>query len=834
MQFDPQDYPLALQTPHRLTDMSFWQMHIPFAFALTQMLRPGLFVELGTHKGDSYCTFCQAVDTLNLNTTCYAVDTWAGDVHTGQYADAVFDELQAYHDPRYGSFSTLVRGFFDDALDRFDDGSIDLLHIDGTHTYEAVRQDFESWLPKMSRQGVVIMHDVTEHRDNFGVWRLWAELKERYPHFEFPFGHGLGVVAVGDEMPDSMRAFFTDESHGAATAHYFSILGERIVALGEARAEARVRGEAPTEDAVSVISLAQSPDDDTNVPRHTPRLLAFYLPQFHPIPENDLWWGKGFTEWTNVAQAKPLFSGHYQPHIPADLGFYDLRLPETREAQADLAREHGIYGFCYHHYWFKGRRILDRPLDEVLASGRPDFPFCLCWANHNWTRRWDRRERERLIVQEYSEDDDREHIRWLLGVFQDERYIKVNGRPLLLIWRTQDLPNALRTTTLWREEARQAGMPEPYICNVETNGEDGEPHQYGCDAAVEFPPQRMSPHIKCVSGPEDAYYDNQIREYRDLVTGFLELEDAPYRRMPSVVPSWDNTPRFKSRGAGIYRGSTPELYEYWLKGAIEKASSAPPEEQFVFINAWNEWAEGAHLEPDIEHGRAYLEATRRALLASGIEVPASVVAKERDEKAIKVASHPLSIEKRYQHLLDKYVQLQQYHTEQLSEEEHSTLSLTLREHYESVEQAHKRLKARHKELVARHKGMLGRYKQLQERYKSLRARLGKTSGLQSGQSTIAPQPKIRNRTRNMAETNGSSERKSLKEVEKLAHWIQQLDANVLALLASRRWKFAYTLGEIRQRVLLKPRTPTAADKLIQILGEFRVWRRRNSKKDRTE
>ncbi len=219
------------------------------------------------------------------------------------------------------------------------------------------------------------------------------------------------------------------------------------------------------------------------------RSLAFYLPQFHPIPENDEWWGDGFTEWTNVVPATPQFRGHHQPHVPADLGFYDLRVPEVRAAQADLALRFGVSGFCYYHYWFEGRRLLERPFDEVLRSGEPDFPFCLCWANENWTSAWDGKAREILIRQTYSPDDDLAHIRWLGVAFSDRRYIRVGGKPLLLVYRAHHLPDPLRTTERWRAEAERLGLGEIYLCSMQTGPAARiDPATLGFDAAVQFAP----------------------------------------------------------------------------------------------------------------------------------------------------------------------------------------------------------------------------------------------------------------------------------------------------------------------------------------------------------
>lgn len=578
--FEPNNYPVARQSPRRLTGKSFWNMHVPFAFALTQMLQPRLFVELGTHRGESYSAFCQAVQTLGLDTElgtrCYAVDTWAGDIHTGQYASEIYDELKAHHDAFYETFSTLVPSLFDEALGRFEDGSIDLLHIDGTHTYESVRHDFESWLPKMSERGVVIMHDVAEYRQDFGVWRLWDELKARYPHFEFPFGHGLGVLGVGEEIPESVAAFLNDEEHKPATAHYFQMLGEHVAALAAAREKGEGNGSGDSPEPVE-----QTAGDIPGSSQQAPRVLAFYLPQFHPTPENDLWWGKGFTEWSNVAQARPLFPGHRQPRLPADLGFYDLRLAETRQAQANLAREDGIHGFCYYHYWFSGRRLLERPLNEMLITGEPDFPFCLAWANHTWTMHWNENKPGRLIEQEYSEADDREHIRWLFNVFSDDRYIKVDGRPLFLVYRVGDLPDPVRTFQTWRQEAYRAGVAEPYICMMESNGNGGDPREAGCDAAVEFPPHQTGVKLNRVDGPEglyQGYEPNRVFDYAERVEKQLGRPEPPYRRFHTVMPGFDNTPRHRSGDANIYPDSTPELYERWLAGALDKSSSRRPEE----------------------------------------------------------------------------------------------------------------------------------------------------------------------------------------------------------------------------------------------------------------
>lgn len=343
------------------------------------------------------------------------------------------------------------------------------------------------------------------------------------------------------------------------------------------------------------------------------RVIAFYLPQFHPIPENDEWWGKGFTEWTSTSRARPLFRGHYQPHIPADLGYYDLRLPDTRRAQADLARRFGIHGFCYYYYWFAGRKLLDLPLAEVLRTGEPDFPFCICWANETWSRRWDGSEEEVLIRQEHTPETDSAFIADVLPILRDPRYIRVGGAPLLIVYRAQLMPDPATTCERWRSFCAENGIGDIHLCSAETFGAIN-PVPEGFDSALEFPPHNLRhDDISATVQDLDPQFTGRIVDYRDIVAQELGKPPPPYPRFRGVMLGWDNSPR-RGRTGTIFINATPSAYEAWLNGAIaETRRNSSVDHQIVFVNAWNEWAEGAHLEPDQKYGTAYLEATRRAL-----------------------------------------------------------------------------------------------------------------------------------------------------------------------------------------------------------------------------
>lgn len=346
-------------------------------------------------------------------------------------------------------------------------------------------------------------------------------------------------------------------------------------------------------------------------PSQLPRLIAFYLTQFHPTPENDAWWGKGFTEWTNVTKAKPLFDGHYQPHLPTDLGFYDLRLRATRHEQIRLAKEYGIDGFCYHYYWFSGKRLLHEPLDDMLADPDSDMPFCLCWANENWTRRWDAAEHQILIAQRYLPEDDLEFIKSLQPFFADPRYIRIDGRPFLIVYRPQHLPDAKRTLALWREYCRNAGIGEIHLCAALTHG-NLDYAQYGFDSGVEFPPHNLQCENLAGRFAFHEPFSGYAVDYAEVATTYLERRYTHANVFRGVFPAWDNTARTGNR-AVIVLGSDPQNYEHWLAEAIRQTmQDFPGQDRLVFINAWNEWAEGCHLEPDRKYGRAFLEATLTA------------------------------------------------------------------------------------------------------------------------------------------------------------------------------------------------------------------------------
>lgn len=354
------------------------------------------------------------------------------------------------------------------------------------------------------------------------------------------------------------------------------------------------------------------------------RAIAFYLPQFHPIPENDAWWGKGFTEWTNTAKAKPLFPGHYQPHVPADLGFYDLRVPESRLAQAQLAREYGVEAFCYYHYWFAGRRILERPFNEVLASGQPDFPFCLCWANQTWTGIWHGAPDRILMEQTYpGPDDHRRHFETLLPAFSDRRYLTVDGKPMFMIYNPRKLPDSRRVLDSWRDLAVKAGLPGLFMV-AEYYGATWDPVAAGYDAVVTVrlpAPRRQwvpwsEPLEKLKAKIQHWRGRPAIYRYDEIIDSLLGDAVQGIESFPCVIPNWDNTPRSGANGL-VMHGSTPQGFRSQVRGALRRLGDAPLEHRLVFVKSWNEWAEGNHLEPDLRFGLRYLEALRDELTASG-------------------------------------------------------------------------------------------------------------------------------------------------------------------------------------------------------------------------
>lgn len=367
-----------------------------------------------------------------------------------------------------------------------------------------------------------------------------------------------------------------------------------------------------------------------NFSKRKARVIAYYLPQFHPIPENDHWWGKGFTEWTNVGKAKPLFKGHYQPRVPADLGYYDLRMPEIREAQAKMAKDAGIEGFMYWHYWFgNGKRILERPFNEVLESGNPDFPFCLGWANHSWSNRtWNvgsHLKSEKFIAEQLypGEEDIVNHFECVLPAFKDKRYITIDGKPLFLVYDPFSLPNPSEFIQKWNELALENGLKSIHFvaiaggwasnyqkvldmgfASINTNG------QWNAETKIRGKYTKLFLH-KVIR--RFGIFNTDKYKYKKIINYLFTDFDKKENVYPTIIPQWDRSAR-AGKQASIYHGSTPELFEKHLAQAIRLVEDKKEENKIIFLKSWNEWAEGNYVEPDLKYGHSYLNKLKKAIL----------------------------------------------------------------------------------------------------------------------------------------------------------------------------------------------------------------------------
>ena len=357
-----------------------------------------------------------------------------------------------------------------------------------------------------------------------------------------------------------------------------------------------------------------------------PKVLAFFLPQFHPTPENDEWWGEGFTEWTNVRKARPLFNGHHQPRVPKDNRYYDLLDEKTRDWQADLARDHGVSGFCYYHYWFNGKRLLEKPVEQILTLGKPDLPFCLAWANEPWTRAWDGGDRFVLMPQTYGDQADWEaHFQYLLPAFKDPRYIRVDGKPMFLIYRTKSIERLADMVAYWRRRAAECGLPGLHLVSMLTCFEP-DSRKSECDAHADFEPLCTQSRMRGLP----RLRERVINRWTRLLWGVFGTASRPTRSLdyrtlweqlarrplaenhyPGAFVDWDNTPRKGMHGSLVLRNFTLAAFDWGFRRVYEKAEKAKA--KFVFINAWNEWAEGTYLEPDSVRGMALLESISRTV-----------------------------------------------------------------------------------------------------------------------------------------------------------------------------------------------------------------------------
>lgn len=449
---------------------------------------------------------------------------------------------------------------------------------------------FEHWL----RWGI---HENRKASPDFNaefVWPAYLNNNRDMNAFEtfMDIGLELGWDPVGDRAADRSFDVYRQLKRNCAPGPLFEQLAPPVIAPGS------IPGSAP--------GLV--------------KVLAFYLPQFHAIPENDEWWGAGFTEWHNIARGVPRYGGHYQPRIPRDLGFYDLGSRDVIGRQVELARRMGVSGFCFYYYNFNGQRLLEKPVDAFLANRADDFPFCLIWANENWTRRWDGGERDILIRQDYRRDEVAALVADFARHMRDPRYIRLaDDRPLLMVYRPDVIPSCAETVALWREHFRHDHRLDPIIVMGQTFGIT-DPRSLGFDGALQFPPHNIASDLTLLNSKSDVeIYDIDFRgliyDYNELVAASLALPEADFPLIRTACPGWDNDAR--RQGAGMsFAYATPEKFESWLRGLIERAHKQPFfGEPLLCINAWNEWCEGAYLEPDTHFGYAYLNAVARAVNA---------------------------------------------------------------------------------------------------------------------------------------------------------------------------------------------------------------------------
>ena len=403
----------------------------------------------------------------------------------------------------------------------------------------------------------------------------------------------FGIYVINNQTPSRLKRFWALR-HSALGNHYY----EHYIKTLE----------------LSKRDSTPACASHSGVKQTSLKTIAFYSPQFHPVEVNDRAWGKGFTEWSNTTTAVAQFEGHDQPRIPNELGYYDLRVKDVQRRQIELAKSFGISGFCYYHYWFDGKRVLEMPFNQVLKDKSLDLPFCICWANENWTRAWDASEKEVILRQHHSPKDDRLFFEDIIPALMDERYIRVDNKPLLIVYRPDLLPDPKETGERWRDLARQNGIGELHLATISTrNFKDYR--NIGFDTVIQFPPHNINPKQipKEKLNILNPKFCGKVFEYDDAKTLALsELRKYP-DMIPGVMMGWDNEARRSGRGT-IFHNCSPESYLNWLANAIRHAKvNQTNQEQFVFINAWNEWAEGSYLEPDKKHGYDYLKATAEAI-----------------------------------------------------------------------------------------------------------------------------------------------------------------------------------------------------------------------------